>query len=96
LLNHTELITKENSYRIREIEFYYYSVIHTDFYCHKNKRQLTGQKLYFHRFKDPEKYERLKQKGMDITVGNGINLSNFTAFMAKKFPDKSRIGCRLQ
>lgn len=74
LLNHTELITKENSYRIREIEFYYYSVIHTDFYCHKNKRQLTNQKLYFHRFKDPEKYERLKQKGMDITVGNGESI----------------------
>lgn len=74
LLNHTELITKENSYRIREIEFYYYSVIHTDFYCHKNERQLTNQKLYFHRFKDPEKYERLKQKGMDITVGNGESI----------------------
>ena len=49
-----------------------------DFYCHKNERQLTNQKLYFHRFKDPvkdpEKYERLKQKGMDITVGNGESI----------------------
>ncbi|MEQ6119653.1 hypothetical protein [Reichenbachiella sp. MALMAid0571] len=70
LLNHFELTTKENSYRIREIEFYYYSVIHKDFYCHKNERQLTNQKLYFHRFKDPEKYVRLKQKGIDITFGN--------------------------
>lgn len=74
LLNHTELITKKNSYRIREIEFYYYSVIHTDFYCHKNERQLSNQKLYFHRFKDSEKYERLKQKGIDITVGNGESI----------------------
>lgn len=71
LLNHTELITDKNIYRIREIEFYYYSVIHKDFYCHKNERQLTNQKLYFHRFKDAEKYERLKQKGIDITIGNG-------------------------
>ncbi|NOZ45587.1 MAG: hypothetical protein GXO79_02275 [Chlorobi bacterium] len=71
LLNQTELVTRVNSYRIREIEFYYYSHIHTDFYCHKNKRQLTNQRLYFHRFKDPEKYARLKQKGIDITIGNG-------------------------
>ena len=74
LLNHTELITRENTYRIREIEFYYYSDIHTDFYCHKNERQLTNQKFYFHRFKDYEKYERLKQKGIDITVGNGESI----------------------
>ena len=26
----------------------------------------------------------------------GINLGSFPAFMAKKFPDKSRIGSRLQ
>ena len=71
LLNQTELVTKVNSYRIREIEFYYYSHTHTDFYCHKNERQLTNQRLYFHRFKDPEKYVRLKQKGIDITIGNG-------------------------
>lgn len=74
LLNHTELITKENSYRIREIEFYYYSANHTDFYCHKNERQLTNQRLYFHRFKDPVKYVRLKQKGIDITLGKGDSI----------------------
>lgn len=71
LLNHTILKTIENSYRIREIEFYYHSAIHTDFYCHKNDRQLKNQRLYFHRFKDPEKYVRLKHKGIDITLGNG-------------------------
>ncbi len=74
LLNQAELITKKNSYRIREIEFYYYSDNHTDFYCHTNVRQLTNQKLYFHRFKDPEKYVRLKQKGIDITLGNGDSI----------------------
>ncbi len=71
LLNQTELVTKENFYRIREIEFYYYSAKHTDFYCHRNDRQLKNNRLYFHRFKDPEKYVRLKQKGIDITMGNG-------------------------
>lgn len=71
LLNQTELITKGNSYRIREIEFYYHSANHTDYYCHRNGRQLKNNRLYFHRFKDPEKYVRLKQKGIDITIGNG-------------------------
>lgn len=71
LLNHMELITKDNSYRIREIEFYYHSDNHTDFYCHKNENQKKRNRLYFHRFKDPEKYQRLKQKGIDITIGDG-------------------------
>ena len=71
LLNQTELVTQKNFYRIREIEFYYYSAEHTDFYCHRNDRQLKNNSLYFHRFKDPEKYVRLKQKGIDITMGNG-------------------------
>ena len=74
LLNETELITKENSYRIREIEFYYHSDNHTDFYCHKNERQKKSNRLYFHRFKNPDKYERLKQKGIDITIGNGKSI----------------------
>lgn len=74
LLNQTELIVKENSYLIREIEFYYYSANHTDFYCHKNDRQLKNNRLYFHRFKDPEKYVRLKQKGIDITIGNDSSI----------------------
>jgi hypothetical protein len=74
LLNRTKLISKNNSYRIREIEFYYYSSYHLDIYCHKNKRQLTSLRLYFHRFKDPKKYIRLKQKGMDITIGKGSSV----------------------
>ncbi len=70
ILNCTELVTKENSYRIREIEFYYYNHIHTDFYCHKSPRQKLNSKFYFHRFKNPEKYMRLMQKGIDITCGD--------------------------
>lgn len=70
LLNTCELRTPENAYLIREIEFYYYSDNHTDYYCHKNSEQLNNSTFYFHRFKDPEKYLRLKQKGIDITFGN--------------------------
>jgi hypothetical protein len=81
LLNQIELITKESAYRIREIEFYYYSDNHTDFYCHKNERQKKSNRLYFHRFKDPEKYDRLKRKGIDITIGNGS--SNFGGILIR-------------
>jgi len=74
LLNQTKLIVNENSYLIREIEFYYYCANHTDFYCHKNDRQLKYNRLYFHRFKDPGKYMRLKQKGLDLTIGNDSSI----------------------
>lgn len=70
LLNKVELVTKENVYRIREIEFYYYSPNHNDFYCHKHERQRTCNRLYFHRFKSPASYDKLKFKGLDITNGN--------------------------
>ena len=73
LLNSYKLITPENIYIIREIEFYYYAENHTDFYCHKSNRQLNKSTFYFHRFKDPEKYLRLRQKGIDITFGNQKN-----------------------
>lgn len=74
ILNSYELRTPANSYLIREIEFYYYTENHTDFYCHKNDRQLNNSTFYFHRFKDPEKYLRLKQKGIDITFGKQENI----------------------
>jgi hypothetical protein len=74
LLNQTELIAKINFYRIREIEFYCFSNNHTDFYCHKNERQLQNLRLYFHNIKDPEKYLILKRKGIDITIGNGNSI----------------------
>lgn len=32
---------------------------------------MKNNRLYFYRFKDAEKYIRLKQKGIDITIGNG-------------------------
>ena len=70
LLNSYKLVTLKKSYRIREIEFYYYDENHTDFYCHKNLYQLNNSTFYFHRFKNPEKYLRLRQKGIDITFGD--------------------------
>lgn len=71
ILNACELRTPtSNTYLIREIEFYYHTDNHTDYYCHKNSEQLNNSTFYFHRFKDPEKYLRLKQKGIDITFGN--------------------------
>ncbi len=73
LLNEFQLITPEHKYWIREIEFYYYSEKHTDYYSHKNNRQLTNSNFYFHRFKNPDKYERLMQKGIDITCGDNKN-----------------------
>jgi len=73
LLNETIIKTPCESYLIREIEFYYFSKNHLDYYCHKNERQLSNSRLYFHRFKNFDTYKRLKQKGIDITIGNNSN-----------------------
>lgn len=74
ILNTVNLITVKNTYLIREIEFYYYSLNHIDFYCHNNSRQLLNSRFYFHRYNDPEKYINLKRKGLDITFGNSENI----------------------
>jgi hypothetical protein len=73
ILSEYLLVTPQHSYQIREIEFYYFSENHQDWYCHKNPRQLTNSKFYFHRFLSPEKYLNLKQKGFDLTIGNSDN-----------------------
>ena len=67
------LVTPKQSYVIREIEFYYFSEHHQDYYCHKNPKQLTNSNFYFHRYVSPEKYLNLKQKGIDLTIGNSYN-----------------------
>ncbi len=81
ILNFTELKTKKSAFLIREIEFYYHSPNHTDFYCHKNERQLTNSRLYFHRFKDPETYLKLRRKGIDITFGG--NKKNYGGILIR-------------
>ncbi len=75
LLTEFLLKTPQEDYLIREIEFYYFTEKHSDYYCHKNERQKSNSKLYFHRFKNPERYLNLKQKGIDITIGNESNIS---------------------
>ncbi len=74
LLNRCIFQTPKESYLIREIEFYYSSGDHTDHYCHENPRQLTNSRLYFHRFNNPEKYKKLRRKGIDITIGDDSNV----------------------
>jgi len=70
LLNRSELKVNKTAYRIIEIEFYYDSPNHTDFYCHRALRQLRNQRLYLHRFNESGKYDALRRKGLDITIGN--------------------------
>ena len=82
ILNESLLITPTDEYIIREIEFYYFSENHTDYYCHRNERQKTNSKLYFHRFKNPDKYIHLKQKGIDLTIGNGLDTYGGTLIRA--------------
>jgi hypothetical protein len=86
ILNNFELRTLKSTYIISEIEFYYYSRNHTDYYCHKNLRQLLNSRFYFHRFKDPDKYSNLKQKGTDITIGDNNN--TFGGILIRAIQDK--------
>ncbi|KYG77159.1 hypothetical protein [Roseivirga echinicomitans] len=59
LMNNCLLQVSEDSFRIMDIEFYYYSELHKDPYSHKNQKQLTSNEWYFH------------GSGLDITFGNG-------------------------
>ncbi|WP_038250916.1 hypothetical protein [Ghiorsea bivora] len=70
LLNRAELKVNKTAYRIIEIEFYYHAANHIDVYCHKNPRQRKSQRLYFHRFNESGKYDALRRKGIDITLGD--------------------------
>ncbi len=52
-----------NEFKIREIEFYYNSENHKDIFTHNNEKQFTSLQWYFHP----------SLKGVDLTIGNGIN-----------------------
>jgi hypothetical protein len=71
LLRNTKLVTPQNQYTIKEIEFYLSSdhYRHLDPYTHRSQRQLLCGQWYFHRFKSVETYSRQKFKGLDITFG---------------------------
>ncbi len=64
--------TKESlSFRICEIEIYWYSPKHQDEYAHKSKEQLLPDRWYFHRpTLTSSSYKEGTFKGLDITMGN--------------------------
>lgn len=59
LMNKWIIMAGSNEYRIAELEFYYNSDSHPDWYSHKHELQKTREKWYFH------------PSGIDITCGNG-------------------------
>jgi hypothetical protein len=71
LLRKTKLVSGDNQYLIKEIEFYFISdhYRHLDPFTHKNPRQLLFAQWYFHRYKSFDTYSRQKFKGLDITFG---------------------------
>lgn len=73
LINHTQLVIKDESYRIMEIEFYYDNGdSFKDPYIHADERQKTSDNWYFHRKGDG--YSDGKIKGLDLTFGNETSL----------------------
>ncbi|MBN1184308.1 MAG: hypothetical protein JXB49_18605 [Bacteroidales bacterium] len=62
IMNHSILEIDKNSYRLTEIEFYFYNEdFHEDPYIHKHRLQLMTGQWYFH------------GSGLDITFGDGKN-----------------------
>lgn len=71
LLRQTKIVTPNNHFYIREIEFYFFDQInHPDPYAHKNKRQFEFGEWYFHRFSNIDSFMRTNRNGLDITFGN--------------------------
>ncbi|RKZ83057.1 MAG: hypothetical protein DRR19_19680 [Candidatus Parabeggiatoa sp. nov. 1] len=67
LLNSTRFIVLQQSYRLLEIEFYYYSDQHPDPFTHCDPLQKTSDRWYFHR--DGGSYRGGSFKGLDISFG---------------------------
>ncbi|MBX7242994.1 MAG: hypothetical protein K1X92_14725 [Bacteroidia bacterium] len=88
-LNSSLFYIENEAFRITELECYFYSDAHPDSYTHRNPRQALNGLWYFHRLKNPEKYRNLKQKGLDITIGN-IGTASFGGILIRKisrFPE---------
>ncbi len=90
ILNRQLLVSTENKYKIREIEFYLNSINykHKDVFSHsfrhkKESRQGTFGEWYFHRYTTTDTYKRQKFKGVDITFGNK-QLNNFGGILIRK------------
>ena len=70
ILNKLELVVKNtHTFRICEIEFYYFGADHPDKYVHCSKTQLQSQVFYFHQYPNGT-YKNGTYKGMDITLGH--------------------------
>jgi hypothetical protein len=68
LLNGFALIVSGTEYRLYEIEFYYYSDIHSDPFVHRHQQQLTKGRWYFH--KKGALYRQGIYRGVDLTFGD--------------------------
>lgn len=69
LLNHTILCTKDQKFRLCEIEFYYRSDDHDDKYVHSKKDQMKFGRFYFHQYGNGV-YKSGTYKGVDLTFGS--------------------------
>ncbi|CAF0770740.1 unnamed protein product [Didymodactylos carnosus] len=73
LINKYELIINSKSFRICEIEFYYYSQKHLDPFTHQHSEQKKFPNWYFHRSGKSltASWKNGTYKGLDLTFGNG-------------------------
>ncbi|TSA37659.1 MAG: hypothetical protein D4R64_05555 [Porphyromonadaceae bacterium] len=71
LMNNRILKAGNKQYRLTEIEFYlFHRELFPDPTTHCDKRQLTSDHWYFHRFPGSEILRPLNRIGMDLTCGN--------------------------
>ncbi len=81
------------TFRICEIEFYYYNEEHKDEYVHKDSEQKSWSKFYFHKFRNGT-FKAGTFKGIDITLGNkntyfGILIRSVQDVKTKEFIEGS-------
>lgn len=67
LILRSSLVVRDVSYRILEVEFYYYSEIHRDPFCRRTEGQLDVGKWRFHR--KGATYREGNYRGLDIAFG---------------------------
>ncbi len=68
LLNNSQLVVNNIPHRLVEIEFYYFSPTHPDFFTHRDNLQTEPGKWYFHR--QGGSYKGGTFKGLDLTFGD--------------------------
>lgn len=67
LLNNCDFLVNTQPYRIVEIEFYYFTGAHQDFFSHCDKLQLESGLWYFHKI--GASYRNGTFKELDLTFG---------------------------